>query len=105
MGIGIAIEEITSKEVCDCHKIEPSEPAEPENLLCHRDKIIGWLSDDQEKEYCSDYRVVPPSQSRIDERIDIMQAWGKIADTAMEAETPKQFLKRVNKKSEEMLKT
>lgn len=103
--MGIVVEKITSKEKCDCHKIEPDKPAKPENLLCHRDNIIGWLSDEQEKEYCSDYRVVPPSQSKIDERIDIMQAWGKIADTAMEAETPEQFLRRVRKKSGEMLKS
>ena len=103
--MGIKVEKVTSKEVCDCHKIEPGKPAKPDNLLCHRSNIIGWLSDEQEREYCSDYRVVPPERSEIDERIDIMQAWGKIADTAMEAETPKQFLKRVHKKSGEMLKT
>lgn len=103
--MGIVVEKITSKEVCGCHKIEPSKPAKAENLLCHRDNIIGWLSDGQEREYCSDYRVVPPSQSKIDERVDIMQTWGKIADTAMEADTPEEFLKKVNEKSSEMLKT
>lgn len=45
-------EELARESDCSCFIIDESEPISPENLLCHVEGGMGYLSDGQEKEYC-----------------------------------------------------
>lgn len=48
----------TRKELCSCCLIEPEGPNSPENRMCTTKGAIGTLSDREEREWCSEIKVV-----------------------------------------------
>ncbi|MFW6126439.1 MAG: hypothetical protein ACOC58_04970 [Chloroflexota bacterium] len=49
----------TRKEPCSCCLIDPAKPSEPENRMCTTSGAIGTLTDSEERQWCSEIRVVP----------------------------------------------
>jgi len=48
----------TRKEPCSCCLIDPEGPNIPENRMCTTKGAIGTLSDREEKEWCSEIKIV-----------------------------------------------
>ncbi|GAI82402.1 unnamed protein product, partial [marine sediment metagenome] len=48
----------TRKEPCSCCLIDPAEPNAPENRMCATKGAIGTLSDREEREWCSEIKIV-----------------------------------------------
>lgn len=48
----------TRKEPCSCCLIDPEGPNAPENRMCTTKNAIGLLSDREEREWCSEIRIV-----------------------------------------------
>ncbi|MBA7703797.1 hypothetical protein ES703_112591 [subsurface metagenome] len=49
----------TRKEPCACCLIDPEGPNAPENRMCTTKGAIGTLSDREEREWCSEIKIVP----------------------------------------------
>jgi len=48
----------TRKELCSCCLIDPEGPNIPENRMCTTKGAIGTLSDREEREWCSEIKIV-----------------------------------------------
>ena len=48
----------TRKEPCSCCFIDPAGPNAPENRMCTTKGAIGTLSDREEREWCSEIKIV-----------------------------------------------
>jgi len=48
----------TRKELCSCCLIDPAEPNAPENRMCTTSGAIGTLKDSEEREWCSEIKIV-----------------------------------------------
>ena len=48
----------TRKEPCSCCLIEPEGPNAPENRMCTTSGAIGTLKDSEEREWCSEIKIV-----------------------------------------------
>jgi len=48
----------TRKELCACCLIDPEGPNAPENRMCTTKGAIGTLSDREEREWCSEIKIV-----------------------------------------------
>lgn len=48
----------TRKEPCSCCLIDPAGPNAPENRMCTTKGAIGTLSDSEERDWCSEIKVV-----------------------------------------------
>ncbi|GAI83301.1 unnamed protein product, partial [marine sediment metagenome] len=48
----------TRKEPCACCLIDPAGPSAPENRMCTTKGAIGTLSDREEREWCSEIKIV-----------------------------------------------
>ncbi|MBA7464961.1 hypothetical protein ES707_00119 [subsurface metagenome] len=48
----------TRKEPCSCCLIDPEGPNAPENRMCTTKSAIGTLSDREEREWCSEIKIV-----------------------------------------------
>jgi len=49
----------TRKEPCACCLIDPEGPNAPENRMCTTKGAIGTLNDREEREWCSEIKIVP----------------------------------------------
>ncbi|GAI77238.1 unnamed protein product, partial [marine sediment metagenome] len=49
----------TRKEPCACCLIDPAGPNAPENRMCSTKSAIGVLNDREEREWCSEIKIVP----------------------------------------------
>ncbi len=49
----------TRKEPCACCLIDPAGPNAPENRMCTTKGAIGTLNDREEREWCSEIKIVP----------------------------------------------
>jgi len=58
MGIVFDPEE-ARQSWCICFKLDPDKPDVPENLLCTTRGVMGYLTDEQEKEFCPVKRILP----------------------------------------------
>ena len=73
INIGIVQNEFEARGVCDCFKIDGE-------MLCHRPGIIGFMSNKQERQYCTD-KTIEKVPIRIKER---HREFAKISDLCSE---------------------
>jgi len=62
----------TRKEPCSCCLIDPEAPNVPENRMCTTKGAIGTLSDREEREWCSEIKIV--SDGRCERARSIREA-------------------------------
>lgn len=99
MGFVVEPEEARNTP-CGCFELEDEE------LLCHSDGIMGFLSDEQEGKYCTHLRV-KETPGGLEEQVTKFRELGDITDKCFEGEvedTWKCVSKEAEKKADEKSK-